>query len=168
MGGTVDDTAILCGFYDHTRSKLVVESEWFGLHSNLGTVVDNYHKIRENINTFEDTTNSEVITIDTFDIAAKELRYTYDMPNFIRPKKTQIVDAINYLRTAIENDRLAINSSCVRLIHQLQTAVWDEGKDKIARNANQSHADGIMALVYMLRSVIWNQRPNRLKLGLRS
>jgi hypothetical protein len=160
---TVDNTAILCGYFDHHNQKLVVETEFVKNNINLTEIANELHFAKDNYlkYSFEGEKNLKII-IDAFALERKEFREIHGIQH-ISPLKGKVEDNIAHLRSAFENNKIEIHGSCERLIWELNNCVWkisiNENK-QIERNSTQKHGDAIMALTYMLRAVNWRYRPD--------
>lgn len=156
--GLVDDTAYVGGYYDYSRQKYVVThiktctyKAFPELHENyVNMVADNFPP--------GDTFLDPVCVLDIFPIAAHDLRTTYNWI-FRNPSKGQVSESIAWLRDIFVNNKILIHPRCEKLIYQLKTAIWAENRKDIARNADQSHADLIVALCYITKAIPWNSRP---------
>lgn len=156
--GLVDDSAYVGGYYDFVRQKYVVTCEKTCTYTAFPELYQHYvDMIDENFRT-ELGFFDPICVLDVFPIAAHDLRTTYGW-SFRNPRKGKVQETISYLRDCFANDRVEIHPSCKKLIYQLNTAIWDDSREKIARNADQSHADLIVALSYVCKEIPWNTRP---------
>lgn len=167
---TVDNTAILCGYFDHHSQKLIVEKEFVKNNINLTEIAVELHEFKnEYINHCFDGERNLKIIIDAFSLERKELREIHGIQH-INPLKGKVEDNIAHLRSALENNKIEIHSGCERLIWELKNCVWktsiNENK-QIERNSNQKHGDAIMALTYMLRAVNWRYRPGNIRYNIK-
>lgn len=165
--GLVDDSAYVGGYYDYCRQKLIITCE----HTCTYTAFPELHQKYKNMvsNNFK---NDEFLeprcVVDIWPIAAFDLRNTYGWA-FRAPRKGKLEESLAFLRDAIINNKILIHPSCTKLIFQLETAIWDEKRKEVARNAEQSHADLVMALAYNIKEIPFNTRPGDtmpLKFGL--
>lgn len=160
--GTVDNTAILAGYFDHHNQKLVIEKEFVKNNMNLTEIANEIHALKdEYINaSYEGEKNLKVI-IDAFSLESKEFREMHGIQHH-RPIKGKVEDNIAHLRSALTNNKVEVHKDCERLIWELKNCVWkisvNENK-QIERNVEQKHGDAIMALTYMIRAVNWRFRP---------
>lgn len=160
---TVDNTAILCGYFDHHNQKLVIEKEFVKNNINLTEIAVELHALKDEYIQYchEGEKNLKVI-IDAFSLEKKEFREIHGIQH-VNPLKGKVEDNIAHLRSAFENNKIEINVKCERLIWELKNCVWkmtiNENK-QIERNSQQKHGDAIMALTYMLRAVNWRYRPD--------
>lgn len=161
---TVDNTAILVGYYDHSNHKLVIEKEFVKNNINLTEIAYEYHTLKnEYLHYFYNGDRGLKTIIDAFTLEGKEFREIHGI-QFFNPKKGKVEDNIAHLRSALANNKIEINENCVRLIWELNNCVWKQNTTvsdlkSIERNANQKHGDAIMALTYMIRAVDWRFRP---------
>ncbi len=160
--GTVDNTAILVGYFDHHEQQLVIEEEFVQNNINLTEIANEIHALHEKYTPFfYDRDKGLRIIIDAFSLEHKELREIHGIQH-VNPTKGKVEDNIAHLRSALENNKVQISSKCTRLIWELNNCVWSQSNrenKQIERSVEQKHGDAIMALTYMLRSVNWRFKP---------
>lgn len=162
--GTVDNTAILIGYFDHHNQQLVIEEEFVKNNMNLTDIANEIKDFKDRYTEFFYHCDKGVkIIIDAFSLEHKELREIHNIYHFY-PVKGKVEDNISHLRSAFENNKIAISKNCKRLIWELNNCVWKQdlnANKHIERNTEQKHGDAIMALTYMLRGVNWRFRPEQ-------
>jgi hypothetical protein len=68
--------------------------------------------------------------------------------------------ALNSLRVRLQGLKFRIHPRCVSLITHLEQGTWNKGRTKLAESPDGGHFDGIPALVYLNRNIIWGKNPN--------
>jgi hypothetical protein len=162
--GTVDNTAILVGYFDHHEQLLIIEKEWVKNNNNITEIAKEIIDLRDEFTQYFYHPDKGVkIIIDAFSLEHKELREIHGIQHQ-NPIKGLVEDNIAHLRSAFENNKIKISCECERLIWELKNCVWKESvtdTKQIERTAKQKHGDAIMALTYMLRAVNWRFRPDQ-------
>jgi len=59
---------------------------------------------------------------------------------------------VNELRLWVQSGRIRIDPSCVHLVRQLKSAIWNKARTSFERTSMDGHFDGVDALIYMLRN----------------
>ncbi len=159
---TVDNTAILVGYFDHNKQKLVIEEEFVKNNINLTEIAAEIHRLKEKYLTycFDGDRNLKII-IDAFSLERKEFREIHGIQHSF-PIKGKVEDNISHLRSGFENNKIEIHADCKRTIWELKNCVWKttlHDTKQIERNSEQKHGDAVMALTYMFRAVNWRYRP---------
>lgn len=165
--GYKDLTVILFGYYDFNKDVVVIQDEiitngpemylatlgkqildkekslW--TNSFTGEIIKPKKRVSDHnlvaINELKRTTNYQL----QFDLASKEGKHA----------------SINFLRTIINSNKIAINPKCVTLIRHLKNARWASttSKDTFARCSLGSHYDAVDALAYLIRSIDFKINP---------
>jgi hypothetical protein len=58
---------------------------------------------------------------------------------------------LNEFRVLVSQGKIVVAPICQMLIHDLETAVWTERRDKLDQDIFSHHFDHLMALVYLTR-----------------
>jgi hypothetical protein len=143
MGYTDDLSGFVKGGYDHNLGKVIIRSEkWF-----------------------EPTTATSEIVNELKDWENDQPRYAVDIQGNTRtdmstlglqayqPVKDTFDSTVTFIRNEFYNDRIIIHPDCKLLIETLRSAIFNKNKTDFRRTATLGHADMLMALVYLLRSV---------------
>lgn len=161
---TVDNTAILVGYFDHHAQQLVIEDEFVKNNINLTEIAREINEYSQKYSDYYYHPDKGLkIIIDAFSLEHKEFREVHGIQH-VSPIKGLVVDNIAHLRSALENNKIQIHERCKRLIWELNNCVWKitlNQNKQIERNTEQKHGDAIMACTYMLRGVNWRFRPDK-------
>jgi hypothetical protein len=147
--GFRDATGVLFGYYDFRGAKLVIEREMLIRGKDVRT----------------DTLAATIKFIEaaiwgkepTFRVSDVELILLNDLQSIhnlsFRPATKDNKDAmVNELRLWIQQDRIIIDKSCVKLARQLQNAIWNRERKQFERDAD-GHYDLVDALIYLVRTL---------------
>jgi len=66
---------------------------------------------------------------------------------------------LNEFRVLVSQGKIIVNPTCQMLIHNLETAVWTDKRDKLDKDIFSHHFDHLMALVYLTRVLDMNTNP---------
>lgn len=72
--------------------------------------------------------------------------------HFVPTAKDEKEAMVNELRLWVQNGRIQIDPSCVHLVRQMKSAIWNKQRTQFERTAADGHFDGVDALIYMLRN----------------
>lgn len=156
--GLVDDSAYVGGYYDFIRQKLIITCEHTCTYKAFPELFSKYNDLVADNFVMSNGFLEPSCVIDIWPVAAYDLKMTYGW-QFRAPKKGRLDESISFLRDAIINNKILIHPSCTKLIYQLKTSIWDERREKVARNDDQSHGDLVMALAYNIKEIPFNTRP---------
>jgi len=161
---TVDNTAILVGYFDHNSQQLVIEEEFVKNNINLTEIANEIHRLKDEYLSYcYEYDRGLKIIIDAFSLERKELREIHSIQH-MNPLKGKVEDNVAHLRSGFENNKILISEKCKRLIWELNHCVWSQNVSEtkqIERNSEQKHGDAIMSLTYMFRAVNWRFRPGK-------
>ena len=160
--GLTDCTAVLIGYFDHMRGKLVIVDEYVGTYKTLKQIVDITLELESTLENVRFDTFPVFRIMDLFEVARYEMTHEHNFVTF-RPSKDKVPATIAVLRNALEKCRVEIHARCKRLIADLEFAVWDEKLKDIERNESEEgtvHADALMALAYLVGKTQWSLVPN--------
>ena len=150
--GGVDNTAILFGYYEFPKARLVVQREWV---KNTPDVTSSM--IAETVKAVEKDLWGEKqpfirIADNNNKILLHDLAYTNELI-FQSISKDSLHAMVNKVREWVKNGRLIIHPECEQLIGCLNTGIWDLSRKKFDRSSLYGHFDALAALVYMIRIV---------------
>lgn len=152
--GLTDNTAILGGYFDYVRQKLVVTNEHTVKGKSLGELAEIIKKEQNKLEPYMYNKAHIRACYDVFEIAAYTLRVDHQMV-FQRPVKRKVEDNIAILRKWLQEDKIEISKDCVNTLYELEYGCWSESytvNKEFERTAN-GHLDHIAALMYMVRLV---------------
>lgn len=143
LGYTNDLSVFLLAGYDHNIGKVLVLDELsFAPETPSSKIVETLHKTWQQKPTYiADIQGNTRIDMATLGLDAYE------------PVKDKFDSTITFIRNEFYNDRLIIDPKCKLLIETLRSATFNKQKTDFLRTATLGHADALMALVYLLRSI---------------
>lgn len=168
--GFVDLTVVLFGYYDFLEAKLKILDEFVinGPEMTTDYLAQNIRSY-EKMNFFNDYSKLEVKP--KLRIMDNDLKLINDLIrlhglHFIPTKKDNKEAAVNNLRMWINDGRIEIHERCKHLIYHLKHAQWDKNrkkfkhlKDSISGEVRGGHADGLDALIYLVRNLLETSNP---------
>jgi phage terminase large subunit len=167
--GGVDLTFVVFGYYDFRADKIVIEDELIMDFTDTNNTIA---KLTENIGIKEKElwTNPLTLEIKTpyirvsdidYIVTGEILKYSNYKMNFQATKKDENHAAINDLRHLLASKKIIIHPRCINLIRHLKNVRWASktNKLKFARSPDNGHYDGVDALKYMVRSIIFTRNP---------
>jgi hypothetical protein len=152
--GLTDNTAILGGYFDYERQKLVVTNEHTIKGKSLGELAEIIKDEQKKLEPYMYNKAHIRACYDVFEIAAYTLRVDHQMV-FQRPVKRKVEDNIAILRKWLQEEKIEISKDCVNTLYELEFGCWSDShtvNKEFERTAN-GHLDHIAALMYMVRLV---------------
>jgi hypothetical protein len=157
--GVVDQSATIAGVLNWQNSTLYIMKEYAANGMSLSDLA----AVHNEFLAFLAPRCGDVISIgDLFEQCRVTMSRDHGI-NFQRPRKSGLEDNCGVTRTAFSNDKIKVHYSCKKIISQLNYGLWAETTStnptrQFARSGD-SHNDFLAALIYLVRRVIWNQRP---------
>lgn len=143
LGYTNDLSCFLLAGYDHTLGKvLVYDEKSFGPTTPSTVIV-------ESLQSWEEYGATYIVDIQgntRTDMSGLGLQT-------VTPLKDKFDSTVTFLRNEFYRDRLVIHPRCKLLIETCESAMFNRQKTDFLRTSTLGHADALMALVYLLRSV---------------
>lgn len=165
--GFKDLTVVLFGYYDFNNDIVVIQDEIVTNGPEMYLATLGQAILSKERELWTDSMSGELIkpkkrVSDHNLVAINELKkatnyqLTFELAN-----KVDKHASINFLRNAINNNKININPKCKILIRHLKNAKWASSttKDTFARSPEGSHYDAVDALAYMLRSIDFKSNP---------
>lgn len=165
--GFKDLTAVLFGYYDFKKDKIVFQDEIllhgkdFQLPKLLSLIEEKekelwYHQVTNEV-------KEPLIRVsDVNPIATNEItKLSHGRIRFSTPKKDDKQAAINYLRVLLAQEKIIINPRCKNLIMHIKNCKWSKNKveKQFARSEAFGHYDLVDAAIYFVRSVNTKKNP---------
>jgi hypothetical protein len=148
--GVKDNTAVIFGYYDFLKAKLIIEDEYvingpelttailkdaiLAKEKELGWEKDPYLRISDNNNP----------------LLLQDLSYLHKL-HFNPTDKGSLEEMINTLRLLVANGQIIVHPRCKQLKGCLKYGVWDSKRHKFAQSKVYGHFDSLAALVYLVR-----------------
>jgi hypothetical protein len=156
--GFQDRTAILYGYWDFRRARLVIEDESL-MHRPSTTDIAAEIARKERSSWAGQEPYARVSDVDPRLIA--DLWQLHRI-QFRASEKQDSLGAINLVRNMIQSREIEINPRCVHLIRQMKNAIWNNKATDFARAGSKSpdgHFDLVAALKYLCRGVNRHHNP---------
>lgn len=157
IGGSIDKTALLFGFYDFKRATLFIEDELI-FEPNRATSKEIAEGTKEKeTSCFGSYSVYRRIADNNNQILLKDLGSMHDL-YFQATTKEKLLEMVNEVRLWVEAGRIIINPRCKELIACLNGGVWARDrsgkvKHEFARSKRLGHYDCLAALVYLVRNI---------------
>jgi len=160
--GFRDQTAVIFGYYDFLKDKLVIEDElaFGGQQMVTDTLAKEIHRKENDLWGTPGGGLKPVflrIADDNNPILLNDLATKHSLI-FLKASKDDADAALNNLRLLIKNEKIIINPRCVGLIHELENTIWNKNRTSYAR-VGGSHGDLLDALKYLCRHINKTKNP---------
>lgn len=155
--GTKDFTAILYGYYDFKKAKLVIEAESTLNGPTLTTLVIKDDVCNTEMNLWGMENPYKRISDNNNPQLIQDLSILHKV-HFTPTSKESLEAMVNEVRLFVGAGRLEVSPECRQLIGCLQYGVWTEKRDKFDRSREYGHFDHLASLVYLIRNL--NQTTN--------
>ena len=169
--GFRDLTIFLFGYYDFLEATLVIEDELVvtGAENLITKVMAKKIQDKER-ELYSDPNSGELIkpalrVMDNDLKLINELQLLHDL-TFLATEKTNKEVYINQLRMQLVQNQIKIHPKCKHLLYHIENACWDKHRKEFLRlpdtadfSIRGGHADGLDALIYMVRNVIKSKNP---------
>lgn len=150
--GYKDFTAIIFATYNFRKARLEVDGEltYSGKDVRSDLLADKIdltatHLWGKDYNMYRQVSDS------ADPILINELNKFRKM-NFIPvPKLNSLEAMLNEFRVLVAQGKIIVDPKCRMMIHDLETAVWTDKRDKLDQDIFAHHFDHLMALVYLTR-----------------
>lgn len=154
--GVQDATAIIVGYVDFRRQKLVILDEFLGHNLTTAQIADYIRKL-------EGKWFSEQVHKPTR-FGDNDLQILLDLGKIykIYVQPTQKFDkdlALANLRDLFTTDKIEIDPRCKSTTHQLANGVWNKSRSSFERSESMGHCDAIDTLIYFARNANFRANP---------
>lgn len=174
VGGDVgvrDLTAYIFAYYNFKEATLYIMDEWIMNGTEMTTEhIANAIKTKEELH-FKHENGARIYPLRR--IMDNELKLITDLNrlhgiNFMATKKDNLAAAVNEVKIMLQDNRIKIHPRCKHLIYHLENAQWkknhvgrelDHLPDSIDGDIKGGHCDAAMALVYLVRNILFNHNP---------
>ena len=144
--GMTDRTGVLLMYHDFKNDLYIIEDERLIEKGNTSLIAAGIESISQGNKIY-------LTTIDDSTSRICSDLWQYHKITATPVKKDNSEGAINLLRINIQNHKIVINPKCVKLIRQLETAVWNSSQKTFERTATDGHFDLIDSLKYGIRTL---------------
>lgn len=150
LGVRLDFTAVLFGFYEFKKARLVIEDEFVMKGPDMTT--DKLVKdIRDKERALWDTLPVYRRISDNDNPLLIQDMATLHNISFLPVQKDTLEAMVNELRLLVNQGRLYVNPKCKQIVGCLRYGIWDDNRKKFARSVTYGHFDALAALIYLVR-----------------
>ncbi len=152
--GLGDFTAVLYGYYDYLKARLVIEDEWVvnkALIPNINTEI-----IAKGIRDKQDGLWEQKPYLKVSDnnnpLLLQDLGTLHQL-HFIPTDKGTLEEMINAVKLMVNRGQIIVHPKCTQLIGCLKYGVWNKKRSAFERSKVYGHFDSLASLVYMVRNL---------------
>ncbi len=156
--GTRDLTAVLFGYYDFKRAKLVIEDEYQISGPKMTTPILAQGIKEKEQSLWPNKEPYKRISDNNNLLLLQDLGYLHDC-HFIPTSKDTLEAMVNEMRIWFMNDRIEISEKCPLLIQSIMFGFWNEQRKDFGRSATLGHFDAVAALMYFIRNIDQTTNP---------
>ena len=155
--GIKDMTAVLCGWYDFERAKLVIRKDWAKAGANTDEVLAALRVTEAHaFGNLKYWAGSEFKANPFMRYSDTDLRLITDLNQLHGLKigtveKSDAEAALQALRTGLRREKIEIHPECKVTISHATNAVWDKSRSSYERSELFGHFDAVDCLKYMNR-----------------
>jgi hypothetical protein len=156
--GFQDRTAVLYGYWDFPRARLVIEDESLMHRPSTSDIASEIARKERGLWSNQEP-YARVSDVDPRLIA--DLWQLHRI-QFRASEKQDSLGAINLVRNMIQSRELEIDPRCVHLIRQMKNAIWNNKATDFARAGSKTpdgHFDLVAALKYLCRGINRHHNP---------
>lgn len=161
--GFKDLTFVVFAYFDFRHNKVIIEDEIVINGPKMTT-----EKLAAAIKAKEKELWTHPISGETMKIYRRvcdnepilinDLKQDYSLP-FEATRKDDADAALNNLRVYLSQRKIIINPRCKTLIKHLAGATWNKARDNYLRSPDMGHYDGVDAMKYLMRNIVWSHNP---------
>lgn len=160
--GTADKTAMLFGYYDFPKARLVIEGEFWLQNESVTTrnIAAETRRVEGEL----EYDKSELLPVyrrvadNDNQILLQDLGTTENL--WFNPTDKDSLEAmVNHVRLLFQDGRIIVHPRCLLLILTLRSALWNKKRDAFSRTKATGHADALSALVYLARNLDVHTNP---------
>lgn len=149
--GVRDFTAVLFGYYDFPKAKIIVEDEII-INGPYMTTDKLAKAIREKEKELWGDLKVHLRVADNNNIIlVQDLTYLHQLPFAVTNKDT-LEAMVNQMRIFIRGGRVLVHPRCRSLVGCLKNGIWNERRTEFDRSETFGHYDAIAALMYWIRN----------------
>lgn len=155
--GVRDHTAVIFGYYEFPKARLVIEDEYIINGPELTTDI-----LQRKIKEKEADLKWESVYLRTSDnnnpLLLQDLSYLHRL-HFSGTDKGSLEEMVNTLRLMVSAGQIIVHPGCKQLIGCLKYGVWEKRRDKFATSKVYGHFDALAALIYLVRNLNRSTNP---------
>jgi hypothetical protein len=159
--GVRDHTAVIFGYYEFLKARLVIEDEYVIGGPELTTeILQRQIKVKERELGWSKTYLR--VSDSNNPLLLQDLSYLHQL-HFVATDKGSIEEMVNMVRLMVSNGQIIVHPRCKQLIGCLKYGVWEKSRSKFAQSKIYGHYDALAALVYLVRNL--NKSTNPIPVG---
>jgi hypothetical protein len=163
--GVSDNTALIFGYYDFLKAKLIIEDEYVINGPELTTeLLQTEIKAKERELKWDHMipAGQKIPYLRVSDsnnpLLLQDLSHLHGI-HFVPTDKGSLEEMINTLRLMVSKGQIIVHPRCKHLAGCLKYGVWNAKRSEFARSKVYGHFDGLAALVYLVRNLNKNTNP---------
>lgn len=157
--GVKDHTAVLFGYYEFLKGRLVIEEEYLVNGPQMTTeVLKSKIQEKEALLWGEDHRPYLRVSDNNNPLLLQDLSYLHQL-HFTATDKGRLDEMVNTLRMLVKSQGLIIHPRCKQLIGCMKYGVWDKNRNQFARSLIYGHFDALAALIYLVRNLNKSHNP---------
>jgi hypothetical protein len=149
--GLRDHTAVLFGYYDFMKARLIIEKEYFDNYKTTEEIVNHCKRIESDINWYKEP--RRISDCEQQQIYDMNKTHGYHVSAVVKRKKEAdkryLESLLNGLRMAIAQGQILLSPECKNTISQIKYGIWKENRMDFERTNSMGHLDALMALAYL-------------------
>lgn len=150
--GVRDHTAVIFGYYEFLKARLVIEDEYVINGPELTTeVLKTAILEKEQALGWEKPPHLRV-SDNNNPLLLQDLSYLHQI-HFIPTDKGSLEEMINTVRLMVNKGQILVHPRCKQLRGCLKYGVWDKNRQKFSHSKIYGHFDALAALVYLVRNI---------------
>lgn len=163
--GFKDLTVVLFAYYDFRASKLIIDDEVVAIGPQIPDLMARIKEKEKLLWTNPLSGDEKKVHLRVSDInylVTQEIsRMSNGEMNFLATSKHDKDAALNTVRVMLASKKIIIHPRCETLLRHLRNVKYKSASQKttFARSADEGHYDAVDALIYLCRSVNYNQNP---------
>lgn len=165
--GVRDLTAVLFGYYDFKRAKIVIEDELIinGPELTTGLLAALMEAKEGGLQGYRDAHGADKVYKRVADNNNLQLIQDLNKEHkqaFIPTSKDELIAMVNELRTWISAGKIEIHPRCVNLLGCLKNGIWKNTQSvgrEFGRAGKFGHFDALAALIYLVRNIDQHVNP---------
>jgi hypothetical protein len=155
--GVSDHTAVIFGYYEFLKARLVIEDEYVINGPELTTQV-----LQTAIKKKEKDLSWEKMYLRVSDnnnpLLLQDLSLLHRL-HFMPTDKGSLEEMVNMVRMMVDRGQIMVHPRCKQLIGCLKYGVWEKKRDKFAHSKVYGHFDALAALIYLVRNLNKSTNP---------
>lgn len=151
--GVKDHTAVIWGYYEFLKSRLVIEDEYIINGPKMTTEILQKDIKKKELDLWGiDAAPYIRISDNNNPLLLQDLSFLHNI-HFSPTDKARLDEMVNTVRMLVRVGGIIIHPRCKNLIGCMKYGVWDKKRDKFSRSMLYGHFDALAALIYLVRNL---------------